>query len=225
MPPGSCYSEQTTRGIVRPGSDPACVDPAQFYETTVHNRDGRESFSFVTIPVRSIPSGIEAPDAVGTARLLGLREPRLGDEGAIALRPVEAWSLPFLLDAMLGRPLDDFGPWRDPFWFEDYLRGPRSRSGPSAFAQYLAYSPVVPFESSPLGPKALSELATAGGGVGAALGAYATGDPLLLLVVPAGIIVCGAARGVADALRIGLRSKLLELMGVEDPDRDASEPD
>jgi hypothetical protein len=37
---------------------------------------------------------------------------------------------------------------------------------------------------------------------------YATGNPLLLLAVPAGIIVCGAAQGVAEALRVGLHTKL-----------------
>jgi hypothetical protein len=31
------------------------------------------------------------------------------------------------------------------------------------------------------------------------------------------MIVCGAASGIADALRIALRTKLLDLMGVEDP--------
>ena len=47
----------------------------------------------------------------------------------------------------------------------------------------------------------------------------ATGDPLLLIAVPLGIIICGAASGVADALRIGLRRKVLDLMGVPDPEQ------
>ncbi len=102
---------------------------------------------------------------------------------------------------------------------EEQLRGNRP-GGPSPFAQYLAYAPLVPFESSPLAPRALSDLAAAGGGIGAAVGAYATGDSLLLLAVPAGIVVCGAAHGLAEALRIGLRAKLLHLMGVDDPDTD-----
>jgi len=57
-----------------------------------------------------------------------------------------------------------------------------------------------------------------GGAIGGALGAYITGEPLLLLTIPTGIIVCGAARGVSQALEIGLRSKLLGLMGVEVPE-------
>jgi hypothetical protein len=125
----------------------------------------------------------------------------------------------------LGRDERSFyEPW-GPFFIEEHLRG--NRPGDlSPFAQYLVYAPLVPFESSPLTAKALSDLAAAGGGIGAAVGAYATGDPLLLLAVPAGIVVCGAAHGLADALRIGLRAKLLQLMGVADPaaDRSDSEP-
>lgn len=129
--------------------------------------------------------------------------------------------MPFLIDAALGRPLDTFDWPFEPYFVERYLsgrRGPR-RGGPSEFAQYVTYAPVIPFESSPLGPKALSDLATAGGGVGVAVGAYASGHPILLLAIPAGIVVCGAAAGIADALRIGLRSRILDLMGVEDPER------
>ncbi len=98
-----------------------------------------------------------------------------------------------------------------------------NRRGPSAFAQYLTFARVVPFESSPLEAKSLSEL-VAGGGVSAALG-YLTGHPLLVFEVSGGIIVCGAARGVADALRIGLRSKLLALMGVEEPEGELADAD
>lgn len=75
---------------------------------------------------------------------------------------------------------------------------------------------AAPIECSRLGGR-VSDLAAAGGGIGAAVGAYATGDPLVLLAVPAGIVACGAAHGVADALRIGLRARLLRLLGVEEP--------
>jgi hypothetical protein len=48
--------------------------------------------------------------------------------------------------------------------------------------------------------------------VATALGAH----PILLLLVPVGIILCGAASGIAQALRIGLRTHLLRLMGIDD---------
>ena len=45
----------------------------------------------------------------------------------------------------------------------------------------------------------------------------AAGDPILLLVVvPTGIILTGAALGIADALRHGLRIYFLRLMRLDD---------
>lgn len=191
------------------------MEPTQLYETAIYNRDRGQAFRFLTVPARAlvereIPSEVdELADALGF-------KPIRGPEGRPARRiaPVEAWSLPFVIDAALGR-FPDF-PFE--FYF-DPLEPMRPRREPSPFAQYVTYVPVIPFESSPLGAKSLAELATASGSVGAAVGYSATGDLLVLLLVPAGIIVCGAARGIGDALRIGLRSKLLRLMGVDDPER------
>jgi len=192
--------------------------PVQWYETTIYNRDGGQSFTFITMPSRSM-SESEIPDINAVQRRLGLRDRPRGPRTAGVIEP---WALPFAVDIALGRDERSFyEPW-GPFFIEEHLRGNRP-AGPSPFAQYLVYAPVVPFESSPLGAKALSDLAAAGGGIGAALGAYATGDPLLLLAVPAGIVVCGAAHGLAEALRIGLRARLLQLMGVDDPAADRSD--
>lgn len=191
--------------------------PVQWYETTIYNRDGGPPFSFITVPSRSM-SDSEIPDIADVQRRLGLRDrPRPRMAGVI-----EPWALPFAIDIALGRDERSlYEPW-GPFFLEEHLRGNRP-GGPSPFAQYLAYAPLVPFESSPLSAKALSDLAAAGGGIGAAVGAYATGDPLVLLAVPAGIVVCGAAHGLAEALRIGLRARLLRLMGVDDPSTDQRE--
>ena len=130
------------------------------------------------------------------------------------VRP-DPWALPFLIDTALGR-FPDF-PW------VLEVRGPGERREgqlPSDFAQYLAYAPVIPFESSPLANRSLAEILTTSGGTAtAAAGYYATGDLLVVLAVPVGIIVLGAAQGVSEGLRIGLRSKVLAFMGVEDPDR------
>lgn len=194
--------------------------PAQWYETTIYNREGEQAFTFVTVPARS-RSDTEIPGISAVQRQLGLRDRRRGPRMAGLIEP---WALPFAIDIALGRDERSFyEPW-GPFFIDEHLRG-NHPGGPSPFAQHLAYAPLVPFESSPLSAKALSDLAAAGGGIGAAIGAYATGDPLLLLAVPTGIVVCGAAHGLADALRIGLRAKLLQFMGVDDPaaDRNDSE--
>jgi hypothetical protein len=187
------------------------MDPVQVYETALYDRNGGQGFRFVTVPVRSL-SAEEVPPVEVIAQRVGLDS--VDPRGAPRVEPVEAWSLPFLIDAAMGRP--DFPSlWEERFWLP-----PRVRRGPSEFAQYLAFAPVIPFESSPLSGKSLSDVITAAGGsAGAAVGAFGTHEPLLLIAVPFGIVLCGAARGVGDALRIGLRARLLDLMHVEDPER------
>src|SRR5262245_51923621 len=83
------------------------------------------------------------------------------------------------------------------------------------FAEVIAFDEVVPVEHSPLKAEALATLVTkaTGAGLGAFAGFVAFGaSPLLLVTVPAGMIICGAAKGVADALESGLRERLMELL-------------
>jgi hypothetical protein len=190
------------------------MDAPQVYETTIYNRDLRRAFAFATVPANALPSREVPP-----AEVLG----RDFESEGRRLEPVEAWSLPFLIDTLLGRPPDfppferwppfdpDFPPWG--------LRRRRGR-GPSAFAQHLTYSPVIPFESSPLGSKSLAGVVTTAGG---AVGAYVTRDPLLLVTVPLGIVLCRAAVHVGDGVGIVLRTIILRWAGIEAAD--APEPD
>ena len=200
------------------------MDAVQTYQTTIHNRGDGRAFSFVTVPKRSLLS-VEVPAAHEVASGLDLRDPRDPSDRPLRIKPVEAWNLPFLIDAATRHFVDypyEFGFYFDP----DEPRARTGGRGPTPFAQYLAYAPVVPFESSPLAAQSLAELiASNAEEVTGALGRAATGDPLLLLAVPAGIIVCGAARGIGEALRIGLRARLLELMGVEDPEASGARRD
>lgn len=112
------------------------MDPVQVYETTIYNRDrAGEAFRFLTVPARSLP-GRERPSFEQVSRTLGFQRPR-----GRRLALVEPWLLPWVIDAALtGDP--DF-----PYWLEfgPPFRGRTDR--PSSFAQYLAYEPVIPFES------------------------------------------------------------------------------
>ena len=96
-----------------------------------------------------------------------------------------------------------------------------------AFAEYLAFSPVIPFEASPLEAASLAGMLTSASGMsaGAAAGFLAAGPtPLALVTVPAGMIIGGAAAGVARALEEGLRSRIMRRLGVgesEDETRSA----
>jgi hypothetical protein len=54
-----------------------------------------------------------------------------------------------------------------------------------------------------------------GMGIGAYVGFVAAGSgPLLLITVPAGMIICGAAAGIGKAIEDGLYQRILKMMGV-----------
>jgi hypothetical protein len=81
------------------------------------------------------------------------------------------------------------------------------------FAELMSFERLIPFAESPLELESLTKLATTAGGAG--LGAYIGfvvfgASPLLFIGVPAGIILCCAARGVGQGLEEGLRDKVRE---------------
>ncbi len=186
------------------------MDPTQLYETTIYDRDGGQAFSFVTVPARSLVPTRTPSFVQELAQELSIRP---ADAPGRLLDPLEAWSLPFFLDVSMGlrEGTESFG------WVS--LPVTVATAPPSPFAQYLTYAPVVPFESSPLAAKSLAELIVGGGASGAV--GYVSGHPFLVLYVAAGIVICrgahGLGRGVAEALQIAARAKLLSWMGVEDP--------
>jgi hypothetical protein len=185
------------------------VDPIQIYETTVFNREARvQAFSFVTVPSRSFPRG-EVPPVHDVADALSVLF--MHDGPRAFRRNLRPWGLPFLIDGLLGRR-DSFRFYFDP----DTPFG--EKQGPSRFAEYLAFEAVIPFESSPLSSKALATLVGGTTSAGAALGYAATGDPIVLVTVPAGIVVAGVAiglgAGAATGIAEGVRYQLCRLMGV-----------
>jgi hypothetical protein len=83
------------------------------------------------------------------------------------------------------------------------------------FAEIVAFEPIVPIEESPLQAQVLATLVAKGSGVtiGAFAGFVAVGaSPLLLVTVPAGMIICGAVKPVAEALECGLRDRLRDFL-------------
>jgi hypothetical protein len=143
------------------------MDPVQIYETTIYNRERRgQAFTFVTIPARALPES-EVPSVERVADVLSVL---FIDDGPRAFRRnLRPWGLPFLIDGALGRRAS-FSFYFDP------ATPFGEKQGPSRFAEYLAFEAIVPFESSPLGAKALATLVGATGTAGAALGYAATGD-------------------------------------------------
>jgi hypothetical protein len=78
------------------------------------------------------------------------------------------------------------------------------------FAKALVEEPLVPFEQSPLGAVSLAGIARAGAvATGTYVGFIVAGSsPLLLITVPAGMIICGAAWGIGEGLRRRFESLL-----------------
>lgn len=186
------------------------MDPAQIYETRIYDRASGRGFAFATVPRRSLPE-LEVPSIDHLVDALDLMI--MDDSPRAFRRNLRAWGLPFLIDGALGRRRS-FRFYFDP----DVPYG--EKEGPSPFAEYLAFQALIPFESSPLGSKALATLVGTTGSAGAALGYAASGDPIVLVTVPAGIVIGGAALGVgvglAAGLSEGIRHRLHKLMGVPD---------
>jgi hypothetical protein len=177
------------------------VQPAQLYETTIHNRDTGDAFSFAVVPRRSLAEYVDPNSWQSVVDVLGLEAPR-------APEPVELWSLPFLVDSLMGRRVDY--PW--------ILEPGGSRRGqtPTPFAQYLTYAAEIPFEQSPLEGKSLAQILAGTSGVGSIVVGFAAGNPLMLVIVPAAIILCYGATGLGQGLQIILRTYALRLAGMED---------
>jgi hypothetical protein len=188
----------------------------QIYETTVVDKDSDATARYVVVPRRAfgsadwLPPYAEGAEERNVATFFTLAteladaKPQMIDASHLvfAVATCLAASTPQGLDE-LGRlkPLDAIP--------EDLFRGQ------IRFAEILALAPVVPFENSPLGLDSLGALITRSTGVG--LGAYAGfviagTSPLLLITVPAGMVLFGAASGVANALEQGLRERVLKLV-------------
>jgi len=176
------------------------LDPPQIYSTTLYERStgGAHGFSFVTVPARSLAredfQTLSKEDLSEVFGLTSSDQTREVSDSFLGRWLESGW----VVDFLLGNPV----PWQ-------FVKGlgstPESR--PSAFAVYLTRSDVIPFESSPLSSKSLAQVSAMGEGAVTAIGTVATHDPLLLLAVPAGIIICGGmSTSPASANRPGRRS-------------------
>jgi hypothetical protein len=172
----------------------------QTYETTIMSRDSEHVMQVLVVPKASMP-----PLPVETV----LKELKLGklaitDPSNLAHHLAVLFSpeLPQtdLLQAMttaVMAPSESYQPSKDDV----------------RFAELMSFERLIPFEESPLELESLAKLATtaSGAGLGAYIGFVVFGaSPLLFIAVPAGIVLCCAARGVGQGLEEGLRDKVRE---------------
>jgi hypothetical protein len=166
--------------------------PAQYYSTTLFDRYQPQRLSFTFIPARSLADGIP-PLSIVAIRL---------DAELLNPRQIHPWHLPILLASLL--------PGYGTSQVASELLTQLTRHNPImmhpnqlGFAEYIAYSDVIPFEESPLKGKSLMAIA---GTAGVQIGLMAAGgDPIVLLTVPLGILLCTAAAMLGP----GLAEKLI----------------
>lgn len=169
------------------------MELTQLYETTLAEAGLGLSFSVLVVPARSFPEGHtpELPDLAGSLEL------------DLQTGPQSVAELPSAIVAVLRGEIS---------------QGSRAGEPEYEFAEAVAFDEVIPFEFSPLDARSLASIVTGSGAAGAAVG-FVVGagvPPLLLITVPAGMIVCGAAAGIAAALEQGLKTRLLRRLGVEE---------
>jgi hypothetical protein len=175
----------------------ALQPPAQVFATTLYDREQpQSSLSFVFVPKDSIKAGV-ALDLHSVSAL-------------VAPNAIVREIKPSYLPAALASMLKSTPPHGDPFSWAATGPVPGIVSvDPNSlgFAEYVAFSEVIPIQASPLVSKSLLSAAVS---IGAKIGLIAGGlTPLILLTVPAGIILCTA--GVIFGAELGQRvAKLIQ---------------
>jgi hypothetical protein len=178
----------------------------QIYETTVISKSSDHELAVVVIPGRSLPQDIPVETVLQELRikkhastspstiardLAVILSPRLSDQNAFQILR-ETVVAPITQQ----KPSPEFQPSEDDV----------------SFAEYVSFKPVIPVEESPLSLDSLANLARVGGvTIGAYVGfvAFGSSPPLLMISVPTGMIICGAAYAVGQALQEGLKERIL----------------
>lgn len=179
----------------------------QFFDSTILTSTGGHEARLVVIPKRSFAHQNGSIDAQKIMEYLGLKK----------LEPITGIQLAPAIAALVSDSIKETDR------VQRLLNACKSAEGLLAedikFAEQMAFDRIVPFEQSPLDMESLGKLviSATGAGVGAYAGfVLADSTPLLLITVPAGMIIFGAAKGVADALEQGLRERLLKYLKGEE---------
>jgi hypothetical protein len=155
------------------------MDIHQIYETTLFDETGKLGFSALTIPARSIRRQADyVPDASYIA----------SDIFDAEITEEPQYFSPDLIYNLIAHGAQEV-----------------SEENRRIFSAYIANAQIIPFEESPLGADSLASIALKAAkmgtvGVGTTIGILAAGTPMLLIVVPLGIVLCGAAISFAKWL-------------------------
>lgn len=185
----------------------------QIFETTIFSDSSEHAIRALVVPKRSFEGSDLVVDAEGIVAALGLQKLTLPTITASSLGPafavlssptVPQTELTAHLMATLQAPVS-----------VPVIMPAAVTSLDKDFAEQAAFDNFIPFEMSPISLESIGKLVVSatGAGIGAYAGFVLAGSsPLLLVTIPAGMIICGAAKGIADALEQGLREKLLRFL-------------
>lgn len=179
---------------------------SQVHETTLSDGESGLSAHFVVVPARSAGGG--------SYLFRGLLEKL----GLLRLADIPAGRVVHSLAACLvSEDVEDFLRRFDGLFEEESRHGSVGLPAHFAFAEYLTFARVIPFEWSPppaadSSADSLGNILTAQGRGQAGYMYYEdTGTPVLFVAVPAGMVICGSSRKVSEALEAGLRHRILDL--------------
>lgn len=178
---------------------------SQIYETTISDSESGLSAHFIIVPARSLGGGSYLfRISGGIFQALGLL--RLAD---VPLGGVTRSFAACLVSEDVEEFLRRFNEG-----FEEEIR----HSGVTlpehfAFAEYLTFANVIPFEWSTFSIDSLGNVLTAQGhGEAGYMNYEETQTTMLIIAIPEGILMCGSASKMIEALEAGLRHRILELV-------------
>lgn len=204
----------------------------QYFETTVVGAGDNRAFRFIVIPSSQMDRQLRPLFESQSAKLWrsqayppidieltdGLHFPEGDPEHGIQ---AHMQLLPYMLAAMGCYPLGNRAlEYFKKVKFEGHTEPPDGDIALLKLTSRLVTAPVIPISQSPLELSSLTGIINSGSGVG--IGAtvgflVGWGTPYLLVTVPAGMLICAAAAGIAKAMDKGFERKLLEWIGASDP--------
>lgn len=181
----------------------AKLSVSQIYETTITDGQSDLSAHFVVVPARSLGGDsylYQGPR--GPFEVLGLEALADVPAGGV-VRSLAACLVSEDTDEFLRRFYEGFA--------QEIEHASTELPAVFAFAEYLTFARVIPFEWSTFSADSLGNVLTAQGYGQAVYASYEdTKTPLLAIAIPAGVLICGPTTKMEDALGAGLRHRILE---------------
>jgi hypothetical protein len=179
------------------------METLQTYQTAIMDSNSGAGVGVFVVPANALSKAVtgerRVPETPAIARMLGLHVESLFPSSAI----------PQLLEEIIR--------------FENSISGYEMlQQDLAAFCEYVAFARLIPFEHSPVAGESLATIASsatkAGAvGIGVTVGFISGGfTPLLLITVPLGVVICGAAVSFSKWLEENRAEVWRTLLGFED---------